>query len=171
MNPATPFPDPARFPFLAALEAEWQAIHAEFLAVQHELANYVEAHLYDRGWQVVGLWNLPHREALPESPLRCPRTAALIEQHVPSHGAVAFSVLEPGTQIKPHCGRPGPYLRAHLALEVPAEGDCRIRVADETRGWRTGRALVLDDRLEHEAWNRSTGERRVVLLFDFIPES
>jgi len=163
------FHDPARFPFLAALEAHWQAIHAEFLAVQHELANYVETRLHDGGWQVVGLWNLPHREALPEPPRRCPLTAALIERHVPSHGAVAFSVLEPGTHIRPHRGRPGPYLRAHLGLEVPA-GDCRIRVADQTRGWTAGRSLVLDDRLEHEAWNRS-GERRVVLLLDFIPSA
>lgn len=165
---STAFPDPANFHFLAALEAQWQTIHAEFLAVQHELVNYVEAHLYERGWQVVGLWNLPHREPLPESPLRCPQTAALIEKHVPSHGAVAFSVLESGTRIRPHCGRPGPYLRAHLGLEVP-EGDCRIRVANEIRSWSVGRALVLDDRLEHEAWNGS-GERRVVLLFDFIPQ-
>jgi len=161
------FPDPTGFPFLAALESNWQRIHAEFLAVQHELANYVEAHLYDRGWQVVGLWNLPHREVLPASPLRCPQTAALMQQHVPSHGAVAFSVLEPWTHIRPHFGHPGPYLRAHLGLEVPA-GDCGIRVGDQTRCWAAGRALVLDDRLEHEAWNRSPA-RRVVLLFDFIP--
>jgi len=41
-------------------------------------------------------------------------------------------------------------------------------VSGETRGWQEGRALVLDDRLEHEAWNLAQ-QRRVVLLFDFIP--
>ncbi|HEY0588816.1 MAG TPA: aspartyl/asparaginyl beta-hydroxylase domain-containing protein [Pseudoduganella sp.] len=164
---AAPFHDAARFPFIAELERQWQDIHAEFLAVQDALIDYVESHLYDQGWQVFGLWNLPHREPLTEGVQRCRRTAALIERLVPSHGAVAFSVLTPGTRIKPHQGKPGPYLRCHLGLEVPP-GDCAIRVAGETRGWQEGRALVLDDRLEHEAWNLAQ-QRRVVLLFDFIP--
>jgi beta-hydroxylase len=164
---AVPFHDPARFPFMEELESHWRDIHAEFLAVQDQLIDYVEPQLYDQGWKVFGLWNLPHREPLQDGVLRCPRTAALIERLVPSHGAVAFSVLKPGTTIKPHVGKPGPYLRCHLALEVPA-GDCAIRVGSDVRGWRAGHALVLDDRLEHEAWNR-TAQRRVVLLFDFIP--
>lgn len=161
------FHDPAAFPFLAELELHWRDIHAEFLAVQEELADYLETRLYDAGWQVFGLWNLPHREPLDGGVQRCPRTAALIERLVPAHGAVAFSVLQPGTRIKPHEGKPGPYLRCHLALEVPA-GDCAIRVAGQVQGWQQGRAIVLDDRLEHEAWNMAH-ERRVVLLFDFIP--
>lgn len=161
-----PFPDRSAFSFIAPLEASWSEIHDEFKAIENELVDYVETHLYDRGWQVFGLWNLPHREALVDSTMRCPRTAALVERWVPGHGAVAFSVLHPGTSISPHCGRPGPYLRGHLALEVPA-GDCRIRVARQTMPWEVGRVLVIDDRLEHEAWNR-TGMRRVVLLFDFI---
>ncbi|WP_170298993.1 aspartyl/asparaginyl beta-hydroxylase domain-containing protein [Massilia eburnea] len=165
MNPA-PFHDPARFPFVAELERHWQEIYAEFLAVQDALGDYVEAQLYDHGWQVFGLWNLPHREPLTEGVLRCPRTAALVEHLLPGHGAVAFSVLQPGARIKPHQGKAGPYLRCHLALEVPP-GDCAIRVAAETRGWQEGRALVLDDRLEHEAWNLAAA-RRVVLLLDFI---
>lgn len=161
-----PFHDPARFPFIAELERNWQLIYAEFLAVQDALIDYVEPQLYDQGWQVFGLRNLPHREPLKEGVLRCPRTAALVERLLPAHGAVAFSVLQPGTRIRPHQGKPGPYLRCHLALEVP-EGDCAIRVAGTTRGWQAGRALVLDDRLEHEAWNLA-GARRVVLLLDFI---
>lgn len=160
------FPDAGRFPFLAELEAHWRAIHSEFLRVQHDAVDYLETRLYDEGWQVFGLWNLPHREPLHGATERCPFTAALIERLVPAHGAVAFSVLAPGTRIKPHRGKPGPYLRCHLALEVPA-GDCAIRVDGETRGWEPGKALVLDDRLEHEAWN-ATQERRVVLLVDFI---
>lgn len=161
------FPDARAFPFIAGLEAHWREIHREFLDVQQGAVDYVETGLYDRGWQVVGLWNLPHREPLAGAAERCPATAALIERLVPSHGAVAFSVLQPGTRIHPHRGRSGPYLRFHLGLEVP-EGDCAIRVDGETRTWSEGKALVLDDRLEHEAWN-ACAARRVVLLFDFIP--
>lgn len=164
---AAPFHDPARFPFIAELERHWREIYAEFLTVEGALIDYVEPELYDQGWKVFGLWNLPHREPLKDGVLLCPRTAALVERLVPSHGAVAFSVLKPGTTIHPHTGVQGPYLRGHLALEVPA-GDCAIRVAGEERRWTAGRTLVLDDRLVHEAWNR-TPERRVVMLFDFIP--
>jgi beta-hydroxylase len=167
MSIAPPFHDPRAFPFIAELESHWREIHAEFLAIQHELIDYVEPKLYDHGWKVFGLWNLPHRAPIESGPLRCPQTAALIERLVPSHGAVAFSVLKPGTEIRPHEGRPGPFLRCHLALEVP-DGDCRIRVGSEVTGWEAGRAIVLDDRLEHEAWNLAA-ERRVVLLFDFVP--
>jgi beta-hydroxylase len=161
------FPGVDRFPFMRELETRWREIYAEFLSVQQHTTDYVETRLYDQGWQVFGLWNLPHREPLSGATDRCPRTASLIERFVPSHGAVAFSILQPGTRIRPHRGKEGPYLRAHLGLEVPA-GDCAIRVEDQTRGWEAGRALVLDDRLEHEAWNL-TPQRRVVLLFDFIP--
>ncbi len=162
-----PCPDAADFPALQELGRHWRTIRDEFRAAERALVPYLETHLYDQGWEVLGLWNLPHREALEGATQRCPRTAALVEQFVPSHGAVAFSVLAPGTRIHPHRGRQGPYLRCHLGLEVPA-GDCAIRVAGQTRGWAEGELLVLDDRLEHEAWNL-TGARRVVLLLDFVP--
>jgi beta-hydroxylase len=98
---------------------------------------------------------------------KCPFTASLIESEVPSHGAVAFSVLQPNTYIKPHCGKAGDYLRCHLGLEIP-NGDCGINVSGETLTWQTGKTIVFDDRVQHDAWNRTTN-RRVVLLFDFIP--
>jgi beta-hydroxylase len=162
-----PFYNPEKFSFAAELDKNWQMIYHEFLEIQNELIDYVEPHLYDKGWKVFGLWNLPHREPLVDAPLRCPITAALVEQLVPSHGAVAFSVLNPDTHIFPHRGKQGPYLRCHLPIEVP-KGNCKIRVADQTVEWSLGKSLILDDRLEHEAWN-FTNERRVVLLFDFIP--
>jgi aspartyl/asparaginyl beta-hydroxylase (cupin superfamily) len=42
---------------------------------------------------------------------------------------------------------------------------CSLRVGAEEREWRYGKTLVFDDTIEHEAWNRST-ETRIVLLFD-----
>lgn len=167
MTDAVPFPDPGQFAFAAELRSYWRTIHDEFRANEAALGPYLETALYDQGWQVLGLWNLPHREPLPDAAARFPRTAALVGRLAPSHGVVAFSVLAPGTHIHPHRGRPGPYLRCHLGLEVP-QGDCAIRVAGASRGWGEGDLLVLDDRLEHEAWNR-TPTRRVVLLFDFVP--
>lgn len=132
-----------------------------------ELIDWFEKDLYGEGWKVYGLFDFPHGKAIPAGVARCPLTAGLVERHVPRHGAAGFSVLRPGTRIRPHAGYAGEFLRCHLALSVPA-GDCGLRVAGETRRWREGEALVLDDRVEHEAWNLA-GEERVVLLVDFVP--
>jgi beta-hydroxylase len=149
------------------LEAQWRDINREFEAVKHELIDYVERNLFDEGWKVFGLWNLPHREPIFGAIEKCPLTAALITQHIPHHGAAGFSVLMPGTRIKPHVGWQGQFLRCHIGLDIP-DGDCAIRVAGETRSWAQGQALIFNDRLEHEAWNASS-RARTVLLFDFDP--
>ena len=52
---------------------------------------------------------------------------------------------------------------SHLPLVVPR--NCALRVAGEEHQWREGQTLVFDDTYEHEAWNRSTG-LRVVLIAD-----
>jgi aspartate beta-hydroxylase len=51
----------------------------------------------------------------------------------------------------------------HLPLIVP--GDCALNVGGESHVWQEGRIVVFDDTYEHEAWNRSS-EPRVVLIFD-----
>src|SRR5207248_2938339 len=73
----------------------------------------------------------------------------------------------PGAHLQPHVGydRYSRYvLRLHLGLETNA--DCALRVAGEMRSWQEGRALVFCDAVEHEAWNRGT-TTRTVLLLDF----
>ena len=79
-------------------------------------------------------------------------------------GHAFLSVLAPGTHILPHCGPCNYRLRLQLGLRVPEAG-CSIRVGGETRAWREGEVLVLDDAFEHEVWNDS-GEPRVILIVD-----
>ena len=67
------------------------------------------------------------------------------------------------THIQPHHGLLNTRLICHIPLIVP--GDCALRVGNETRPWKEGEALIFDDSIEHEAWNRSR-EIRVVLLFE-----
>ena len=55
-------------------------------------------------------------------------------------------------------------MRLHLGLET--NRDCGLRVANETRGWEEGKTLIFCDAVEHEAWNRGT-TTRTVLLLDF----
>ena len=99
---------------------------------------------------------------------RCPDTMAALRA-VPlcriagRTPAVLFSLLRPGTRIRPHHGFTNARLIGHLPLLVPE--DCALRVGNETRPWREGELAVFDDSMEHEAWNLSK-ELRVVLLFD-----
>jgi beta-hydroxylase len=161
------FYDPSRFAFVPALEAAAPRFLEEFHRIKHRLVGWVERELYGEGWDVYQVFSFPHGEPLGDLTSACPFTAAWFDQHVPRHGVVGFSVLQPRTHIRPHEGYQGAFLRGHLPLIVP-EGDCCLRVRSEVRSWQTGQAMIFDDRVEHEAWNR-TDEARVVLLFDFIP--
>ena len=99
---------------------------------------------------------------------RCPATMAAlaatpmprIDQRAPM---ALFSLLKPGTHITPHHGMLNTRLIVHLPLITAP--DCGLRVGAETRGWTLGEALVFDDSVEHEAWNRGD-TTRVVLLFE-----
>ena len=165
----TMFFDPHRFAFAAPLEKDSQAVYDEYLGIQDQLIDWFEPELYGEGWKVFGLFDFPHGNPLAGNIRQCPRTAALIERHIPRHGAAGFSVLRPGTRIKPHVGYAGSFLRCHLGLRVPP-GDCGLRLAGATRRWQEGKVLIFDDRFEHSAWNM-TGEERVVLLVDFLTDS
>ena len=99
---------------------------------------------------------------------RCPETAKAIaalplvdiEGLCPN---AMFSALAPKTRIPPHHGETNARLVAHLPLIVPEK--CVMRVGYETREWKVGEVLILDDTIEHEAINDSD-ELRVVLIFD-----
>ena len=109
-----------------------------------------------------------HGQRYEANARRCPRTMAALDRapivrilgHAPES---LFSVLGPGSHIKPHHGVTNTRVVTHLPLVVP--DDCRLRVADHIHAWRPGRCFTFDDTFEHEAWNRS-GETRVILLFD-----
>ncbi|TNE66906.1 MAG: aspartyl/asparaginyl beta-hydroxylase domain-containing protein [Alphaproteobacteria bacterium] len=88
---------------------------------------------------------------------------------VPERAPMAlFSRLKPGTHIKPHHGMLNTRLICHLPLIVP-EG-CALRVGAETRAWQAGELLIFDDSIEHEAWNRGSADRTVLLFEIWRPE-
>ncbi len=97
---------------------------------------------------------------------RCPETARLLRT-IPGMTLGMFSILSPHKQIPPHGGPYKGVLRYHLGLRIPEPAhDCGIKVRGETRHWKEGGSLVLDDVFEHEAWN-NTDAIRVVLFVDF----
>ena len=102
----------------------------------------------------------------------CPTTVKLLESlkspRLMSDTPFSFSFFSTlsgdETKIAPHCSPCNLRLRCHIPLIVP-EGDCGIRIANQTIQWRVGHPLIFDDCYEHEVWNNTRSDR-VVLLFD-----
>ena len=59
-------------------------------------------------------------------------------------------------------------LICHLPLLVP--NGCGLRVGAETRSWVEGELLIFDDSFEHEAWNRGTSDRTILLFEIWRPD-
>ncbi len=117
-------------------------------------------------WNALHLYRNSYR--FDENCARCPGTVSLMES-LPTprirnqSPEVFFSCLQPGGHIIPHHGLMNVRLTVHLGLIVP-EG-CALRAGGETRSWEEGRLFFFDDSYEHEAWNRGTSDR-VVLIFE-----
>jgi aspartate beta-hydroxylase len=178
--PQIEFYDRKDFPWAKTLEAETSRIRAELRAILEAGAAFVPYIQREARQPVLNpnpLMDSPNWGAfylirngkeVAENAARCPGTMAALQQvplcrvhdRTPS---VLFSLLRPGTRIRPHHGFMNARLICHLPLIIPS--DCGLRVGNEIRGWREGELLVFDDSVEHEAWNLSS-ELRVVLIFD-----
>ncbi len=177
--PQRQFYDREEFAWLPSVEAETPVMQAELqalLAEQQEFSPYIEDSPNRPGsfnplagsnqWGAWYFWKQGQR--MTENCARCPQTAAVLENiplsHVTGRSPMAlYSVLEPGAHIIPHHGALNTRLICHIPLIVP--GDCALRVGNETRAWEEGKALIFDDSVEHEAWNRSD-RTRIILLFE-----
>ena len=175
--PAQSITPRARFPWAAAIEALTAEVRGEYLAAvdagaQH--APYVDASTRspvwrelrgNRDWSSLHLYKVA--EETPFAKL-FPKTLKALEAAdvVRVDGRpveLFFSRLKPGTHIPPHFGIANNRVTIHLPLIVP--GDCEIRVGNEVHAWREGELFAFDDSFEHEAWNRSSADR-VVLIFE-----
>lgn len=171
---ATPVWSAADLPGLDALNRA--DVRRELLSLLHD----------GRSARMRGEWNSPalrhgqwdklflgHRGALnPEMDAICPRTMEAL-RNVPMaaglpEGNICLSILRPNTEIRAHCGPTNIRLRAHLGLEIPP--GCGIRIAGKQYAWQEGQWLVFDDSFEHEAWNRSSQERVVLILDLWHPD-
>jgi len=182
--PSRAFYPRERFPEQARLEAAAEVIREELRAVlvdgENSLVPFlgapsaaaVAAGLLDASGTQEAAWDAfffyRHGVRHDANCARCPRTSALLDSlslvrirdHAPE---TLYSVLRPGTHIRPHHGVTNTRLVTHLPLIVPT--DCALRVGGETHAWQEGRCVTFDDTFEHEAWNRSA-QTRVVLIVD-----
>ena len=177
--PQRQFYERSEFPWLPAVERATLAIREELLAILKEDGSfkpYVEAEadrsptlhamLDDPSWGAFHI--LKSGVPVEGNAERCPRTLeALRSAPLPMvrgrSPMVLFSLLRPGAHITPHTGLLNTRLICHLPLIVPP--GCALRVGNEIREWTEGQALIFDDSIEHEAWNRSDS-LRVVLIFE-----
>jgi len=177
--PPAPWLDRSLFPWIAGLELETALIREELRQVLPRTEHSERVFADDaqecggltgtRGapsWSGFYFWR--HGERREDNHRQCPGTSRALEalplvelrDQAPE---VMFSVLTPGTHILPHRGVTNARVVCHLPLIVP-EG-CALVVGGERHVWREGEVVVFDDTFEHEAWNRGT-DTRVVLIFD-----
>ncbi|MCA9791857.1 MAG: aspartyl/asparaginyl beta-hydroxylase domain-containing protein [Candidatus Eremiobacteraeota bacterium] len=147
--------------YLDLLEASSPCILEEYRRARNQLRRHPGSRARGRGWNSLMLYKNNHRQ---DGTRLCPRTTAVLER-LPLAGSLAlayFSVLEPDTVVKPHCGLTNVRVRVHLGLEVPA--GCSMTVGREKLGWQEGRCLWFDDGLLHWVENRGKAPRVVLLL-------
>ncbi len=177
--PQRAFYERSEFDWAPAVEAMTGEMVEELAAVraqEAEFAPYVQtspdrpapnnALRDDPSWGAFYFWR--DGKMVEENAARCPAVMAALElvprPFIGSRSPMAlWSLLKPGTHIAPHHGLLNTRLICHLPLIVSEDG--ALRVGAETRAWRPGELLIFDDSVEHEAWNRGS-RTRVVLLFE-----
>jgi hypothetical protein len=161
-----PWYDPSDFALATYLESNHEAIRNEILGLESSKFHRETERIKRSGdWDVVFLYERGQRR--DEVCKACPVTTRGIESYPAMRtvaGLIYVSRMRAGTHIRAHRGPTNLRVRCHLGIKVP-EGDCALRVGDQTRQWHEGRCLVFDDYFEHEAWNH-TDQDRIVLIVD-----
>ncbi|MHB8659678.1 MAG: aspartyl/asparaginyl beta-hydroxylase domain-containing protein [Solirubrobacteraceae bacterium] len=161
-----PWWEPGAFALAIDLESHFPEIRKEIRALDPSMFAPESERIPRTGdWDVVFFYERGRRH--DEVCAACPATTRAIEGEGAvrtAAGLIYVSRMRPGTHIQPHRGPTNLRVRCHLGIAVP-DGDCAIRVEDQSRRWSEGRCLVFDDSFEHEAWNHTT-EDRIVLIVD-----
>jgi beta-hydroxylase len=165
--------EPAWFPWVGEIEAEWRKVRAELDQVMkfrdqmpsfHEILKEVSTITTDSNWKTYFLAGIGMD--CRENAKHCPETTRLLGK-IPGMTTAFFSILSPRKHIPAHRGAWNGILRLHLGLMVPEPREkCRIRIGNDFRNWTEGKALIFDDTFNHEVWNDTDGYR-VVLFVDF----
>jgi beta-hydroxylase len=165
-----PFVGLEAFPDLAPLQAHWQEIRDEAVALgEGGLIRAADGHndvgfnsFFRTGWTRFYLkW---YGEDLPSAAQRCPRTVALLAA-IPSVKAAMFASLPPGARLVRHRDPYAGSLRYHLGLQTPNAPGCYIEVDGQRYHWRDGEAVVFDETFIHYAEN-TTDQQRIILFCD-----
>ena len=176
---AFPWWDVAEFPWISQVEAYYEDIREELLALHYKGgfqpyrgpswtpgidAPDIGRQSHDQGdWNVFYLYL--HGMTFEDNIAKCPKTVEMIKRVIPRHYEHAFfSAVNPHTHIVTHHGPTNKKLRLHFPITGLA--GTRLRVCDDTQGFEEAKAKVFDDSFDHEAWH--DGETtRINLIVDF----
>jgi aspartate beta-hydroxylase len=173
--PVTPVFDRNVLPFAEQYEAAFSDIKDEMLSVLNLRSQFkpFQQDKYGDSLTAGGDWDAyffhRHGNTYHENHQQCPKTSSALESlplvHIKAHAPeVCFSLMTPSAHILPHRGVTNSRAVLHFGLEVPP--DCRLNLCDITElQWQEGKIFAFDDTYLHEAWNRSS-QNRVVLLAD-----
>jgi beta-hydroxylase len=168
--PARPILDRRGFPQLDLIQANWQTIRDEALALSDEgriraaaKGNDASfASFFKQGWKRFYLtW---YGEPLPSALALCPKTVELLNA-IPGIKAAMFATLAPNSRLNPHRDPFAGSLRYHLGLITPNSRDCAIFVDGEEHAWGDGKDVVFDETYVHWVENR-TDQTRVIFFAD-----
>ncbi len=161
------------FDWASELEAGWETIRDEALAVMNDDANTPPLRdlspdhrgiARDDHWRCFFIWGYGQR--VERNAALCPRTTEIVER-IPGLLSAFYSIHTPGTLVPEHRGVSKTIVNCHLPLDVPGKADhCGIEIDGRTYGWTEGETLIFDDTYRHSAWNY-TDRPRVILLVQF----
>lgn len=155
-------------PQIQALEANWQTIRDEALALYGSghiaTKNDLPASSFykDNRWKSFYLKVYDHD--IPSARQLAPKTLALIEQ-TPGMNLALFAVLMPGKKLGAHHDPFAYSLRYSLGLSTPNSEQCVITVDGVETVWRDGQSIIFDETYLHTAHN-DTDIPRIILMTD-----
>lgn len=117
-------------------------------------------------WNKVHLMSHAYQHAALE---KCPATQRVLRS-IPfcyALGSAYFSIIAPGTTVRPHFGPTNFRVRYHLGLEVAHEDGAWLQVGRDVYRWHEGCVLAFSDAFIHAVRVDDTASRRrVVFIVD-----
>lgn len=160
--------DPRQFGLCAELSRNFSAVSAEAQSIPVSTFHPDSERMAvprEGDWRIFQIYAMGNKSV--ENARHVPTLVSIAESFgavTTMGGAIFISRLPPGAAIGLHRGPTNTRVRCHLGIQIPA-GDCAIEVAGETRRWKRGECLVLNDHLPHRVWNRTQSDR-IVLVID-----
>lgn len=167
--------DNTEYPWRKMLRDNFEAIKSEFLEYKsrntlHRLSDIDNSHIWldtainkDIPWDVLMLrvfyWDTMKMQYFPV-------TSSLI-RNIPGCTFAMFSLMHAKKSLPLHKGFYKGVMRYHLTLISPKHyRNSFIIVNGKKHYWRVGEDVMFDDTYEHQVFNLSRNETRVILLLD-----
>lgn len=168
------FYDTKAFSWVSDLEDNYQTVRNELLEYvaqeKEKIKPYFNSNLVTKKsiWRTSAFlfwkWNFRKNQEA------CPKTMELL-QKIPNLISASVSILEPGSEIKPHRGDTNGIMRGHLPLKVPTDNtSLGFKVNEEVIVWEEGKLVLFNDAAYHSAWNLADTDRIVMIIDVVRPE-